>query len=317
MRLSKRGGIRWPGAALLWLFISCVFAPAARAAIIITQWTLYTTAYGETNGSVLMDTNAVFPFSGDQFVTNSENRLLEDCTSVVSYTHSASAAYNFSLIGTTRVLQTVLSGTIPAHQDWYSNFWGPRIVHSQGITFTNSQAFYYSLRGHFGSPSFAPGWAMRLQVGLDSDYNCNQLSGNAEAQAVPLVLDLTNFYTGALSGVLPPGIHNFVCTEGISADFEAAGDSTDSGEIVLELTPTNGPVGLYLTGSMTSEGSLELTFPSRSGLNNTVLATTNLALPLSSWTTLGPAIESPAGLYRFVDSDAANYPQRFYRVRSP
>ena len=123
--------------------------------------------------------------------------------------------------------------------------------------------------------------------------------------------------TGSLSGILPPGTHNFICTEGISADFEAATNSSDSGEIVLELTPTNGPVGVYLSGSMTSEGLLELTFPSRPGLNSTVLATTNLALPLSNWTALGPVIEVFPGLYRFVDSNAANYPQQFYRVRTP
>ena len=317
LTVSRKGGIHWPAAALLWLFALCVFAPAARAAMTITRWDLRVTAYGETNGVLLTHTNPVFPFSGDQFATNIENRLLDDCTSIVSYTHSGSATYNFSLIGTTRVLQTVLSGIIPAHQDWCSNFWGPRILYGQMVIFTNDQPIYYALRGHFGCPLFATNWVMRLQVQFDSNYNCNQLGGNSEAQVIPLVLDLTNFYTGSLSGILPPGTHNFICTEGISADFEAATNSSDSGEIVLELTPTNGPVGVYLSGSMTSEGLLELTFPSRPGLNSTVLATTNLALPLSNWTALGPVIEVFPGLYRFVDSNAANYPQQFYRVRTP
>ncbi len=283
----------------------------------ITNWTLQLTAYGESNGDLVMNTNPIFPFSGSQFVTNIENRLLDDCTSVVSYTHTGSAAYHFSLIGTTKVLQTVLSGTLPARQDWCSNFWGPRILYGQVIIFSTDEPFYYTLRGHIACPSFGPNWALLLRVALDTNYNTSQQAANSEAQTAPFVLDLTNYYSGALSGILPVGSHTFICTEGISADFEAAGDSSDSGEIVLGLTPVKGPVGLYLSGSMTSEGSVELTFQSRPGLNSKVLATTNLALPLSSWTELGPATETLAGLYQFVDSDAANNQPRFYRVRLP
>ena len=51
----------------------------------------------------------------------------------------------------------------------------------------------------------------------------------------------------------------------------------------------------------------------------TVLASTNVALPLAQWSNLGPVFESPfgSGKYPVSDPQATNYNQRFYRVTSP
>jgi hypothetical protein len=46
-------------------------------------------------------------------------------------------------------------------------------------------------------------------------------------------------------------------------------------------------------------------------------ASTDPALPLSNWTTLGDATEVSPGQFRFTDPQAISRPQRFYRVRSP
>jgi hypothetical protein len=64
---------------------------------------------------------------------------------------------------------------------------------------------------------------------------------------------------------------------------------------------------------------MQLTFTNLTGLSFTVLGSTDIALPLSNWTVLGPALESPAGSgnYQFTDSGATNAPTRFYRVSSP
>jgi hypothetical protein len=50
-----------------------------------------------------------------------------------------------------------------------------------------------------------------------------------------------------------------------------------------------------------------------------VLASTNTAAPVNTWTNLGTDTEVPAGsgLFQFTDHQAPNYPQRFYRVSSP
>src|SRR6267142_1300015 len=64
-------------------------------------------------------------------------------------------------------------------------------------------------------------------------------------------------------------------------------------------------------------GAFQFTFTGASNGTNTVLATTNPTLPLTSWTVLGVAPEFSTGLFVFSDPQAANGPQRFYRVRSP
>jgi hypothetical protein len=45
-----------------------------------------------------------------------------------------------------------------------------------------------------------------------------------------------------------------------------------------------------------------------------VRAATNVALPFSEWTLLGPVVESPNGVFQFTDVNATNHPARFYRV---
>jgi hypothetical protein len=66
-----------------------------------------------------------------------------------------------------------------------------------------------------------------------------------------------------------------------------------------------------------SGGACQFSFVNTPGLGFIVLATTNLALPSSSWTVLGGATEVAPGQYQFSDLQAAGNPRRFYRVRSP
>jgi hypothetical protein len=51
--------------------------------------------------------------------------------------------------------------------------------------------------------------------------------------------------------------------------------------------------------------------------NGKLLATTNLSVPLSSWTALSGITAVAPGQFQFTDARATNSPQRFYRVRSP
>jgi DNA-binding beta-propeller fold protein YncE len=63
-------------------------------------------------------------------------------------------------------------------------------------------------------------------------------------------------------------------------------------------------------------GIVEFTFTSIPSASFTILATTNLSLPLSEWVAVGPPTESPPGQYQFTDAQATNS-ERFYVVRSP
>jgi len=64
-------------------------------------------------------------------------------------------------------------------------------------------------------------------------------------------------------------------------------------------------------------GAFRLSFENTPGASFTVLASTNLLLPIINWTVLGPANEVSYGQYQFIDPQATNFPQRFYRLRSP
>jgi hypothetical protein len=54
-------------------------------------------------------------------------------------------------------------------------------------------------------------------------------------------------------------------------------------------------------------------------INCHILASTNPAAPLNTWSSLRSATESPSGSghFLFTDYQAMNYPKRFYRVSSP
>jgi hypothetical protein len=72
-----------------------------------------------------------------------------------------------------------------------------------------------------------------------------------------------------------------------------------------------------LTGAQTlNHGSFQFGFTNIPGAVFGVLATTNLALPLSNWTVLCSLTDSPPGQFQFTDPQATNGGSRFYRARS-
>ena len=88
--------------------------------------------------------------------------------------------------------------------------------------------------------------------------------------------------------------------------------------LALDVLGYNMPVNPtpLLAGARLANGSFRVNFNTIANTSFTVLATTNLALPLASWTVLGAATEFSTGAYQFTDAAAGNQ-QRFYRVRSP
>jgi hypothetical protein len=76
--------------------------------------------------------------------------------------------------------------------------------------------------------------------------------------------------------------------------------------------------GTLIGASATTTGSnFGFTFKNVSGATFSVVASTNLALPLSNWTVLGGALEFSPGQYQFTEPLDTNARQRFYRVSSP
>ena len=64
-------------------------------------------------------------------------------------------------------------------------------------------------------------------------------------------------------------------------------------------------------------GALQFSLVENLGLSFTVLASTNASSSLAAWSAIGAAMEAAPTQYQFTDTQATNYPQRFYRVRSP
>jgi len=61
-------------------------------------------------------------------------------------------------------------------------------------------------------------------------------------------------------------------------------------------------------------GNVQFSFNNLSGPSYTLLASTNVAAPLNTWSNLGAPTEAPAGTFTFTDLQVTNYPSRFYRV---
>jgi hypothetical protein len=73
-----------------------------------------------------------------------------------------------------------------------------------------------------------------------------------------------------------------------------------------------------LTGTMNpGTGAFKVAFTNYSDIPFTMLASTNLALPLSQWSSLGSVTDAPPGTYSFSDTQVTNNAHRYYRVRSP
>ena len=69
------------------------------------------------------------------------------------------------------------------------------------------------------------------------------------------------------------------------------------------------------SGTKAAGGSYTLKFTNTPGSTYTLFATTNLALSISNWPTLGTVTDSVPGVFQFVDTQAATNKFRFYRLR--
>ena len=90
-------------------------------------------------------------------------------------------------------------------------------------------------------------------------------------------------------------------------------------EVQFVAADTNRPPVLTNSAWSSAAGTnaFQFAFTNVSGADFTVLAATNLALPLVNWIVLGNVPEISSGQYQFIDLGATNFLQRFYRVVSP
>jgi len=92
--------------------------------------------------------------------------------------------------------------------------------------------------------------------------------------------------------------------QGFAPEIGATEDVFDPALIVSDL-------------DLLEDASVRFPFLNLSGPSYSVLATTNVAEPMNMWLNIGPAFEVLPGVFQFIDLQAPNYPQRFYRVKGP
>ena len=147
------------------------------------------------------------------------------------------------------------------------------------------------------------------------DPNATNAYFSVDNGVTSLRLFYTNQFMGDIqdwkSGAVPDSFDAFVMASHINplstADITAMDILGYNGPHLLA------PPRLFETKA---NGNFQVRFVNSPGVTFTVLATTNIATPLASWTVLGAATESPAGQFTFTDTTATNG-LRFYMVRSP
>jgi hypothetical protein len=108
--------------------------------------------------------------------------------------------------------------------------------------------------------------------------------------------------------------------DSVAVHYEApASGCEDFGTIFLadNMMVTPAPLIILSNPARLADGAFQFTFTNTPGAPCAVFGTTNVALPFNNWTLLPGPTEGPPGQFQFVDSQATNTLQRFYRVRSP
>jgi hypothetical protein len=152
--------------------------------------------------------------------------------------------------------------------------------------------------------------------GSGSTINANPLLGALANNGGPTLTMLPQPGSPAINAGLTSAAAGIIYDQRGPGYPRVVGPAVDIGAIEVQTIPATPP---QLTGAGLNSGSFSFSFTNTSGATFTVFATTNLALPLSTWANLGPAVESPvgSGRFQFTDPLAGNSPQRFYEVQSP
>ena len=156
------------------------------------------------------------------------------------------------------------------------------------------------------------GYPLHIAI-ADLQTNWSDPDGNSTTLAT--VLTSTNGVTPAFDG----NDINYTNANNVNDQFSYTISDGNGGlgtglvNIVVTPPPTSNITGANLNG----DGSVALTFSGVPGYTYRVLGTTNLAPPVN-WQPIGTNLASPDdGSWRFTDTGATNYPQRFYRSVYP
>ncbi len=142
-----------------------------------------------------------------------------------------------------------------------------------------------------------------FQYGTTTNYGGFSTTNGLTSGTSPVAV------SGAITGLLPGTLYHYrmVAENGVGSSASEDASFTSAAITLPSLTGST-----FLVG-----GSFQFAFTSTAGVSFSVLGTTNPALSLSDWTVLGTAVEISPGHYEFIDAQAPNDSQRFYRIRWP
>jgi len=202
------------------------------------------------------------------------------------------------------------------------------IVISNAPTNLSALCFFLTNSAAFGLPSVAPGTAQSNVVAFVDDFSKGVYRVTAFVTNDP---PIGNGTIMNLSYTVPPGVAvgTYPLALALGPPSDAPSGLNPEARSIASSDPiaSTGANGFILIGAVTppflsatlqpATGALQVTFTNASGASFSVLATTNVALPLSNWTVIGGAVQVSSGRYQFTDASATNYAQRYYSVRGP
>jgi len=140
-------------------------------------------------------------------------------------------------------------------------------------------------------------------IGAGSDQQLRGFDGDTGA----VVFD------GGGSSELMAGTHPFQTAIAARGRIFVATDR----KIYAFALPVTQPVIVLSNPTLLPDGSFQFDFTNIPSKGFSVFRTTNVSLPLSNWTPLGPVTEDTPGQFRFIDPPVDLDGPRLYRVRSP
>jgi len=195
---------------------------------------------------------------------------------------------------------------------------------------TNLSTFCFFLTNApgFGLPAVAAGPAQINLVTFVDDFS------NGVFRVTGLVTNEPPIGNGVVANLIysvpagaTPGTYPLVLPAAPPADGPAGPNPEARSLVTSSLITSAGANGFILIATVTppyltsltglGDGAFQFAFTNTDGASFSVSATTNLALPITSWTLIGTATQISPGLYQFTDPAAANYSRRFYLVHSP
>jgi len=159
------------------------------------------------------------------------------------------------------------------------------------------------------------------------NYNGQLGIGTADLDPHPVPVQVPAFGKGYVTAALTPDWHSLALESdgtlwgwGIDDHGQLGNGTTNSqyspGPVLWPLVPAAPGITLAAT-NCPADGSCRIVFTNNPGARFRVLMSTNIGLPLTNWTSLGPVPEPFPGQFQFADTKAAGSAVRLYRVVSP